>query len=367
MTPAELIEYASDNRIQIVEGIDPTSAKLVRGYLAVSGLVVIPIHAVGSFIGRDDDIELQDKNGSAAGTVCFTNSLGQVVASDLTRWQYAAFLAEVETSQIGAEYSFRGNYVVVDEGFAQDYLDNYSAGAPLWGGYSHVPLAVREAGPNPGYIVGNPDIQLPTVFHEQALNRYIEATNAFDRFLKLYHTLELLFDYVVLKQMRQVGDDLQQFGKIMNDYERPEIDRLRFLIQNYCGDSSVIADGFSAVCLHLAKAEEIFQNHAKTGNPLKEAHRWGEFIALANAGAFAEADFRSKNFVNKNTSYLTFVSSLAAYWIYRVRSSIAHSRVGEFLFVDSDEKFITEFAEPLLLDVVNQVFENSRLKHLATV
>ena len=366
VTPTELTSLAALHQLAEVEGINPASARLCREYLEVSGLVAIPIEAVSSFMGRGDDIELQDKSGAAVGTICFTRSLQPVSPGGLTRWQYVAFLADCELAQLGLEYTFRRDYVVVDEPFAEDYLDNYAAGAPLWGGYTHSPLPQREQGPIPTKIVGNPDICLPTSFHEQTLTRYVEATNAFDRFLKLYHTLELLFDYVVLKQMRRVGDNLQQFGTIMQDYKRPEIDRLKFLLHSFCGDPNIIAEGFGPVSLHRTIAEEIFQNHTKDGNPIKEHQRWVDLMDLAQASTLAETDFRKKKLVSQNHSYAAFVTGLAAYWIYRVRSSIAHSRVGEFLFTDNDEKFITEFAEPLLLDVVNQVFENVELKQLGS-
>jgi hypothetical protein len=89
-------------------------------------------------------------------------------------------------------------------------------------------------------------------------------------------------------------------------------------------------------------------------------------MRLAEVGTLKNTDLIAARLLGKGT-FESFVSSVAAYWIYRVRSSIAHSRVGEFLFLEADEQFITDFAEPLLLDVVMQVFENPKLKVLTAV
>lgn len=369
MTPAEVIRRSETGELLTVEGVDPSSAKLHGdgSRFSVSGLVVVPIAAVGSLLDRSLDIELLDDTGASVGTICFTRNLLGVQPTTLTRWQYAAFLADSEDDWVGPRYDFARDYVVVDEAFADNYLAKYSIGAPIWGGFTHEPLPPREIGPQVTNIMANSAIHLPTEFHKQALNRYIEATNAFDRFLKLYHTLELLFDYVIMKRLKLVGEDLENFGKILAEYDRSEIERLRYLIREFCSDPAAICSGFSTIYPFHERAAEIFQKHTKSGNPLHQHKHWVEFVRLAQEDKLSETDLRTAKFLNSTTNLATFVSSIAAYWIYRVRSSIAHSRVGEFLFVESDEKFVAEFAEPLLLDVVMQVFENPDLKSLTTV
>jgi hypothetical protein len=369
MTPDEVIRRGEAGELVAVEGVDPSTAKLHGGDgpFSVGGLVVVPIEAVGSLLDRSLDIELLDEAGASVGTICFTRNLVAVHPGALTKWQYAAFLAEGADDWIGPRYDFSRDHVVIDEAFVDDYLARYSIGAPIWGGFTHEPLPPREVAPQVGSIRGNPAIHLPTEFHRQALNRYIEATNAFDRFLKLYHTLELLFDYVIMKRMKQVGDDLENFGKILAEYDRSELERLKYLIREFCTGPADICSGFSEIHIYQDRATEIFQNHTKTGNPFHQEARWQEFLQLAADDKLSEIELQKAKFVNPNVPFSVFISSVAAYWIYRVRSSIAHSRVGEFLFVESDEKFVADFAEPLLLDVVMQVFENSDLKALTAI
>ena len=369
MTPAEAIRRSKSADLFAVEGVDPSSAKFHGGgeCFSVSGLVVVPIEAVGSLLDRSLDIELLDDSGASVGTISFTKNLIGVQPTTLTRWQYAAFLADSPDDWVGPHHDFSRDYVVVDEMFADDYLARYSVGAPIWGGFTHEPLPAREIGPQVPQITANPSIHLPTEFHKQALNRYIEATNAFDRFLKLYHTLELLFDYVIMKRLKLVGEDLENFGKIMGEYDRSEIERLKYLISAFCNNPTEICAGFPVICVFQDRAWEIFQKHSKSGNPFHQDRHWEEFLRLANDDRLSETELRKAKLLNSGADYAALVSNIAAYWIYRVRSSIAHSRVGEFLFVESDEKFVAEFAEPLLLDVVMQVFENADLKSLMTV
>ena len=72
--------------------------------------------------------------------------------------------------------------------------------------------------------------------------------------------------------------------------------------------------------------------------------------------------FNESSFINdkgKSTAlpnYKTFILNLASYWIYRIRSSIAHSKIGEYQLSYTDEAFMIEFAEPLLQEIVIQCF-----------
>jgi hypothetical protein len=55
------------------------------------------------------------------------------------------------------------------------------------------------------------------------------------------------------------------------------------------------------------------------------------------------------------------MGGLAAYQIYRMRSSIAHSRIGEYLLTDADDAMIADFGLPLLQEVASQVFSSPGL------
>jgi hypothetical protein len=364
MSPEEAKQAAVDGVISTVEMVDPSTSTDHNGHFSVSGLVVLPIGAVSPYVNANGDVELADEAGTAFGTLCFTRRLIQISPQTLTKWQYAAYLAEVDRQHLNQPYEFRSDYVVVDAMFVDDYIANYMAGAPLWGGFTHDPLPSRLIGPETTSIAARRSIVLPTQNHRQSLNRYIEATNAFDRFLKLYHALELLFDFVVMKQIRGLGDDLAGFGKIISSYNSKELERLRHLISMLCDEPEKIARAMCLISKHTARAQEIFQDHSKDGNPLKDERAWNEFMKLAAASQLTEKDIKDAKAIPNRNLYSSLVVSIAAYWIYRVRSSIAHNRVGEFLFMEIDEAFVAEFAEPLLLEIVWQVFSGPNLKRI---
>ncbi|WP_217361105.1 hypothetical protein [Dolichospermum sp. UHCC 0406] len=55
-------------------------------------------------------------------------------------------------------------------------------------------------------------------------------------------------------------------------------------------------------------------------------------------------------------NYDDLVINFSAYCIYRVRCCTAHNRIGEYVMSNDDEGFVVEFAEPLLREVLCQIF-----------
>lgn len=365
MVPAEVLEAVEAELVFPIEGVDPATCRNEQNLFCVGELIPLPIEGVASSLDRSTDIEVLDEAGTTVGTICFTTRLRGVTPESMTAWQYAAYLCDAQPTDLGQPYDFASDYIVVDANFVGQYLDKYWDGAPIWGGITHAPMPARQIPIRAPYCRVSPILTLPTPFHKQAFNRFIEATNAFDRFLKLYHSVELLFDFALMRQMQAVEDDLVGFQKLISSYSSKEVERLKHLIDTFCDDPSALAVKIALVSRFTEKADEVFFEHTKDGNPLKAEAAWTRFKALASAGQLSEADVRSaKELGDKRSNYKDFVSSLAAYFIYRVRSSIAHHRVGEFIFVDTDEAFVAEFAEPLMLEVVRQVLSGQKMSDI---
>jgi len=53
---------------------------------------------------------------------------------------------------------------------------------------------------------------------------------AFERYLKLYHLLELSFDHDTVEKIRGLGQDLHGIGQILAQHKRDEFDRLKQLL-----------------------------------------------------------------------------------------------------------------------------------------
>ncbi|MFG1236823.1 hypothetical protein V5F63_06405 [Xanthobacter autotrophicus DSM 597] len=365
MLPEEILDPDILGILPTVDGTDPSQAIENSGYLQIGDWIAIPVEQVASRIDIQTDPELQDETGASMGTLCLTGKLSGVQPEALTKWQYVAYLADVTPDYAGHPTMFRKNYAIVHLQFFQVYMNKYHISAPIWGGFSHyspAPPVTRQH----QTIVARPDIFVPTKFHSMSFGRCISSSNSFDRFLKLYHSLELIFDFVIMKSIQNLKDDMVGFSVINRAiHNRSEIERLRYIIFEYCDDCEGIAKTFTGISNFAIRSHEVFQDYTKDGNPLASPQKWADILASCRAGQTTEADFQKIKLCNqKDLPYSRLISNISAYWIYRVRSSIAHSRISEFLFEDSDEDFIVDFAEVLLTEVVRQVFSSKKLLSL---
>ena len=362
MVPDEIRRAVAEGKLVATEGIDPAQATDLDGRLLVGGLVPIPIGAKLRSLCIEEDVELLDESGRLMGTVCFGTRKRGVLVSEMTKWQFVAYLSEAKMEMLSPTHDFAADYVVIGQEFVAAYLAQYMANAPLWGGFTHQTPPRPYVAPRARAITAMPDMALPTPHHYRSITRYVEANDAFDRFLKLYHTIELLFDFVYMKKIQSLGDDMVGFGKIMSAYGNKELTRLNYIIGEYCDDPARIAHALTLCAPYMSRCEEMFHDHSKDGDPLKDDRAWIAFKALAAGSRLSKSDISATRDIQKRDQYDKFIYSVASYWIYRVRSSIAHSQVGEFLFVDSDETMVAEFAEPLLLEVAQQIFSSAKLK-----
>ena len=162
----------------------------------------------------------------------------------------------------------------------------------------------------------------------------------------------MLFDQEIVEQIRQLGSDLQGIGRILSNYKHSEIERLKFLINTKCTNFLRLEFELNRIgnsADYLAKAGIIFFDYGKSDNPLKDKQT--EFEQMILSGGFSEANTRACGVTGRtsvNAQYNKLLKETSAYWIYRVRSSIAHHRIGEYLMTNEDEEFVTEVVEPLL-------------------
>ena len=99
-------------------------------------------------------------------------------------------------------------------------------------------------------------------------------------------------------------------------------------------------------------AEKIFFDFGKESNPIND---YAKLNAVIGGGGFTQSRCHTQNLGKAN--YDNFICNVAAYWIYRTRSSIAHSKIGEYIMGDADEEFVVEAIEPLIKEIIRQNFE----------
>lgn len=362
-----ILRLAVSGDLSTVEGIDPSTAKLVAAtQLTIGQLCPLKIYRVSTVLDRAQDVAILDDVGDLIATICFTAGLEVPDPNLLTKWRYVAYLSELDGADLGHSqtFRFRLDYVVVDEERLNDYLENYKEGAPVWGSFSHEDIDLSAYQRPQGDIQAKSGILVPTDHHQEALQRHLNSNNSFDRFLRLYHSIELLFDFVILRKIQNLDNDLVGYAEIMKEMgNNSEVDRLKLLINDYCSDHNSIGRIMNIAASYEDVCRKIFQEYSKNSNPLKD-DKFDKFWPLVSGEKVSEVNVLAVNAFKKVSAH-TFISSIAAYWIYRIRCSIAHNRVGEFILMDDHDDFVGEFGVQLLQCVVEQIFSNSEFKNLS--
>lgn len=333
-----------------------------NGLTIINGQIAIPIESISSVYEATIDIPVHDESDNYLGMLCFCRNLGSVDLNRLTEWQFISFLkdAPIENLQTN-EYRFEKDYLVLDYNKYNDYISFYRDTAPLWGKFHHDTETPDCYKVSTHKIIATKNISLPTNFHRENIIRAIKEPFAFERFLKFYHLLELLFDFELVTQIHALSDDMVGIGKILSDYRKDDIARLKSVVVPKCKH----ADGVQRIGVVMRKIETyadkgrvIFHDFGKDSNPLT-LEQYNELVT----SQFSYEDFRSpvmNGKVNNENTYFALILNLVIYWIYRMRCCIAHNKIGEYVMTFGDEEFIAEFGEPLLLEVIFQCFKTDR-------
>jgi hypothetical protein len=364
MNLADILNLNDSGHLNVVEGIDPSTSEMVGDVLSIGDHCILPVHRTSRALPRDQDLALEDETGVSFATFCFTKGMLVDDPNTLTAWQYVAFLSECDVDDIVAHgsYTFLSDYVIVDRDRIEEYLERYRDGSTIWGGFSHEEFELSEWCQPSENIRARAGLSAPTTHHQEAFQRYLHANNSFDRFLRLYHTVELLFDFVIFKKIQGLGDDLIGYGDVVRDQTRGEYDRLCAIFLEFCGSPDEIGSFMNLAAGHEETCQTLFQDYSKETNPLKD-NKFGDFWPLVEGSKVSVTNIAAAK-IGKPADASRLLVKVAAYWVYRVRCSIAHNRVGEFILTDGHDDFVGGFATPLLANIVEQILSNEEFKAL---
>jgi hypothetical protein len=366
MEAAEICTAAAAGLLPNVEDVDPATARMEGNYLVVSGRVAMPLDGVTWAIDRASDLPIVDELSASLGVLCLVAGRDARQLHQLTRYEYTALLADAPSVEsLSGLVRCSRDYAIIEEAEFGRYIEHYRTGSAIWGGFSHGTSPASGSG-TVAEIRARRGVISPTPHHGSSFRRLTRATGPREQFLRTYHTMELLFDYITYRHLVKAGDDLVDFGKIMATYQRAELARLRGIVREFCRDFDTIAATMTKLEQFMAPAQQMFQLHGKDGNPLSDESKWNAFRELIDAGLFARSSSKTTVLAKNDDAFDNLVASLAAYQIYRVRSSIAHNRIGEYLLTDADDAMIAGFGLPLLQEVAVQVFSSSELAALVT-
>lgn len=346
---------------------DSEGNAITESVIVINGIIPIPIEAISKIYKGDNNILINDEDGKKLGEIILCKDEKFINVGEFNDLQCIAFLNEVKDREIINKikdgilpnYKFKNNYLFLDEDNYKEYRENYYSSTALWGKFLHENSLIESNYLDLTNIIAYKNIKLPTKYHRESLNRSILEPFAFERYLKLYHLLELLFDHEVVKDIHQLNlEDLKGVAQILNNYKQNDFDRLKHIIFKKCfSGTDRIIECLKNVSCHKDKGKEIFHDFGKKDtNPL-----FGDSPekALEKYNNLIDANF-DRLIYNKSMKledYNKLILKLATYWIYRVRCCIAHNKIGEYVMVHDDEKFIVEFAEPLLQEIIVQAFK----------
>ena len=364
MTVDEIRNAVAEHLLPVIEGVNPATAAFVDGQMVVGGRAPLSLNGVSWSWNRSNDWPIADELGANLGTLCLLKLRKPLLILEMTSWQYTAYLADCEFSAVGnAAHQFTRDYAVIDEAELARYKSRYIVGAPLWGGISH-------GTDQPVYQVwrssaqARPNLLTPTPFHASSFTLSVQALGPKEQYLKLYHSIELLFDYIIFRKISNVGNDLVGFGKVMSAYQKSELDKLRAIIREFCPDLTALSSKFAALRPYLDTAEAIFQEHSKDGNPLVSDERWVKFRSLIESDEFNIDGLKREKLAPSEKAREDLIVGLVSYFVYRVRSSIAHNRIGEYVMTEADDDFVASFGVCLIEEVAMQIFGSAAMAGL---
>lgn len=275
----------------------------------------------------------------------------------LTEGKYIAYLNDTSPSHFqNNEFLLRNSFVLIKSSYISHYYEKLYDTAPLWGGFFHNKRSVPTVGKknHPSQIIAIKEIAYPTDIHRITAIRAILEPFAFERFLKKYHQIELLSDLDVVDRIRKLKNDLYGIGNLLSEVSSNELNRLKLILKNRIVDYASLAKDLYKVTGYKDIAEDIFQNFTKGGNPITDVPEFQAILALSN---FEEASIKTIRKKIEKEKYEEFICHLAAYWIYRIRCSIAHQKIGEYIISPEQEDFLLYFAEPMVDNLLLQIFK----------
>lgn len=334
---------------------DTNMVELVNGHISINGLCFLPIK-VPSHYDVTTPTNIQDESGIELGEIIYLNKEAFIEVSGLTEPHYSCLMIEIETEEINEnEYKFKYDYLLIKNENIGRYLTDYKEKSPIWGGFFHI-----DELPNNKFTK---NISLPVIIadknislindYKEILEQVVLESNPFNRYLRLYHLLELQFDMhtaYIIKEMLDTGGKEKEISDTLRDYGKEDIERLKSLFKSKV-DKTNLEPYLKNILNHKQTAKNIFYYKEKDSNPLRSVNKFEKLFTKTSINQVNFDAVFGANWYNEK------ILATVAYWIYRVRNCIAHNKLGEYVIGKNDEDFVIEFAEPLLREIVKQCYK----------
>lgn len=342
-----------------------TPAENWDDFIFVNDKIAYKVENITNQYDASASIIVKDPIGNDIGVLLFTNGREYQISA-LTEYELVAALDNIEsaTDFLNPSIKFNCNYVVIDRNYFLSYETEYRTSSPLWGKFNHKYTGVTASSTilsSPLFITADNHSNFNQIPYFETAIRAISQVYPFERYLKYYHLLEMNFEYDVIRRIKEldVNAEAHKIGRLLEEYEKKEFNRIAFLFENYVTDLVPLINALNRIVPFFSIAENLLFIYArKDNNPFEDIGKFQQFVA---AGDFSFATYRlvlgRPNTPQVIQQHNAFIRKLVAFVIYRIRNSIAHSKIGEYNMTEIDKSFLIEFGEPLLIEVLKQLFK----------
>ncbi len=332
--------------------------------LSINGLIPIQIYPTQKYASEADVFDIPIFNDTKeVGCLCMMSRLHQFRdITSLTTNQYIAYVDYTDKqSFLGGDLPFfTCDYIVIDKDYFAHYEKLMNC-APIWGGFTHsTHRSANNFHPDAidSCISIDKDCQVRTKRHQECLDMAVRAQHPSQRFLHLYHYLELDYDYEIVKRIKLIDENNPKELWSILKMSKDDIDRITHILSEY-DNIQYLERLFSLLKNYETTACRIFYEYGKDSNPLKDIEAFKQYfvqspsISQTEFKRIKDANKFPDNFPGSPEKYREKLVKLACYWIYRARCCVAHNKLGEYhLEKDDDIKFLIQFAEPLLIEMI---------------
>lgn len=268
------------------------------------------------------------------------------------------------------------NFLIVNYDYANTYFEKFYGKETLWGGFNHKKYIEMPSKKIEKIYLPDLEIKFPTELNLTNSVNSIKSNNIFDLFLKNYHNIELLFNLIFLRELRRIDiNNISEANSIYKKLNKDEIESLRYLISEFTNNKvtqiKLIIKAFNEYSIIT---QEILYEYGKESSPVKDPvvrDKFNQFLEKCNLDTpqtisqFLEIS-KAKKLKNDEKSFKDFINNFIAYFIYRIRCSIAHKKFGEFIFSENEEhkNFMIDISIPLIKSTTIEIFSNQKFKNI---
>lgn len=351
MTPGEFGTVDPDRLRSLAPGIQWDGTRWTGGGVVLYRLAVVSRHFQAGSV-----VDVVDNSGVLLATLVHCCGVLVDRVEDLSDVEYLCLIDDAEDASVvvTAGHTFRRSYLAVEASRQSEYETDFMDSSTVWGGLLHdgVHQFVDPVIQPVSQLVATKGIQFPTDHHKVPVTYAALEPYAFERFLKLYHMLELLFEWDTVVKLRALGDDLRGVGRLMSEYTQSELPALKRVLKYRCLDMDSLIPPLAKLRNHESVAKQIFLDHKKSGAPSNLGDDLLNELFFSHEFSRTRMNAWAKHGLSTMEAQDKLILDCTAYFIYRIRCSIAHNRIGEFMFDRSDEAFVAGFGEPLLRAVL---------------